>query len=55
MKSLHDGLFIFEEVLGVHMQRMLEMSRCLYTGVKFKQIVLGKIDRKLITLFTIII
>ena len=33
---------------------MLEMSRCLYTGGNFKQNV-GKIDRKLVTLFMIMI
>ena len=29
--------FTFVKVLGAHVQRMLEMSRCLYTGVNFKK------------------
>ena len=29
---------LIEKELGVHVQRMLEMSRCLYTGGNFKQI-----------------
>ena len=37
IKRLHDGLFTFEMVLEMHVQRMLEMSRCLYTGEYFKQ------------------
>ena len=32
-----DGLFFVEKVLGVHVQRMLKMSRGLYTGGNFKQ------------------
>ena len=43
MQPLHDGLFTFEKVLRMHVQRMLEMSRCLYTGVNFKQNVLKKL------------
>ena len=34
---LLDGLFFVEKVLGVHGQRMLKMSRGLYTGGNFKQ------------------
>ena len=29
--------FNFEKVLRVHVQRKLEIIRCLYTGVDFKQ------------------
>ena len=47
---LHDGLLTFEKVLGMHVQRMFEMSRCLYTGVNFNQNVEGKINKKLMTL-----
>ena len=47
IQPLHDGLFTFEKVLGMHGQRMLETSRCLYTGVNFKQNCKRKIDRKL--------
>ena len=31
-QPLHDDLFILEKVLGVHVHRMFELSRCLYTG-----------------------
>ena len=37
IQPLHDGVFIVEKVLGVLVQRMLEMSRCLYYGGNFKQ------------------
>ena len=50
IQPLHDGWFTSEKVLGRHVQRMLETSRCLYTGVNFKQ----NVGRKS-TLFTIII
>ena len=30
IQLLYDGVFKFEKVLGMHVQRMLEMSRCLY-------------------------
>ena len=30
-QPLHGDLFILEKVLGVHVQRMFELSRCLYT------------------------
>ena len=36
IQPLHDGWFTSEKVLGMHVQRMLETSRCLYTGVNFK-------------------
>ena len=42
IQPLHNELFTFEKVLRMHMHRMLEMSRCLYTGVNFKQNVGGK-------------
>ena len=31
------AFFTVEKVLGVHVKRMLEMSRCLYMGGNFKQ------------------
>ena len=34
---LLDGLFFVEKRLGVHVQRMLKMSRGLYTGGNCKQ------------------
>ena len=34
---LHDGLYAVQIVLGMHVQRMLEMDRCLDTGGNFKQ------------------
>ena len=36
-QQLHDGLFFVEKGLGVHVQRMLKMSRGLYSGGNFKQ------------------
>ena len=42
IQPLHDDLLALEKVLGMHMQRMLEMSRRLYTGVNSKQSVWGK-------------
>ena len=33
---LLDGLFFVDKRLGVHVQRMLKMSRGLYTGGNFK-------------------
>ena len=42
IQLLHDGLFIVEKVPGVLVQRMREMSRCLYTGGNFKQNVVEK-------------
>ena len=32
IQRLLDGLIFVEKGIGVHMQRMLKMSRCLYTG-----------------------
>ena len=37
IQRLLDGLFFAEKGLGVHVQRMLKMSRGLYTGGNFKQ------------------
>ena len=37
IQRLLDGLFFVKKELGVHVQRMLKMSRGLYTGGKFKQ------------------
>ena len=34
---LLDGLSFVEKILGVHVQRMLKVSRGLYTGGNFKQ------------------
>ena len=37
IQRLLDGLIFVEKGLGVHVQRMLKMSRGLYTGGNFKQ------------------
>ena len=37
IKRLLDGLISVDKGLGVHMQRMLKMSRGLLTGGNFKQ------------------
>ena len=37
IQQLHDGLIFVEKELGVHVQRMLKMSRGVYTGGNFKQ------------------
>ena len=37
IQRLLDGLIFVENGLGVHVQRMLKMSRGLYTGGIFKQ------------------
>ena len=37
IQPLLDGLIFVEKGLGVHVQRMLRISRCLYTGGNFKQ------------------
>ena len=37
IQRLRDGLIFVEKGLGVHVQRMLKMSRGLYTGGNFKQ------------------
>ena len=55
IQRLIDGLIIVEKELDMHMQRMLEMSRVLYNGGNFKQIVRKKIEGKLETLFTVMI
>ena len=36
-QRLRDGLIFVEKGLGVHVQRMLKISRGLYTGGNFKQ------------------
>ena len=38
IQQLFDGLIFVEKEIGVHVQRMLEMSRCLYTFGNFKQV-----------------
>ena len=37
IQRLHDGFIFVEKSLCVHVQRMLKMSRGLYTGGNFKQ------------------
>ena len=37
IQRLLDGLIFVEKGLGVHVQRMLKMSKGLYTGRNFKQ------------------
>ena len=37
IQHLLDGLIFVEKGLDVHVQYMLEMSRCLYTSRNFKQ------------------
>ena len=37
IQQLLDGVFFVEKKLSVHVQRMLKMSRGLYTGGNFKQ------------------
>ena len=37
IQRLLDGLICVEKGLGMHVQRMLKMSRGLYTGGNFKQ------------------
>ena len=37
IQRLLDGLICIEKRLGVHVQRMLKMSRVLYTSGNFKQ------------------
>ena len=55
IQRLHDGLFFVEKRLGVHVQRMLKMSRGLYTGGNFKQNTGKKSKGKFGTLFAIMI
>ena len=54
IQPLHEGIFIIEKVRGVHVQRMLEMSRCLYTGGNLKQNFGKKSIENLMVLFQII-
>ena len=42
IQRLLDGLIFVKKGLGVHAQRMLKMSRGLYTGGNFKQNTLKK-------------
>ena len=51
IQRLLDGLIFIEKGLCVHVQRMLKMSRGLYTGRNFKQNTLKKGEGKLGTLF----
>ena len=37
IQRLLDGLILVENKIGVHVQRMLKISRGLYTGRNFKQ------------------
>ena len=46
MQRLLDGLIFVKKGLGVHVQRMLKMSRGLYTGGNLKQKI-GKSEGKL--------
>ena len=55
IQRLLDGLIFDEKGLGVHVQRMLKMSRGLYIGKHFKQNTWGKSEGKLGTLFAIMI
>ena len=55
VQRLHNGLFFVEKGLGVHVQRMLKMSRGLYTGENFNQNTWEKNEGKLGTSFAILI
>ena len=55
IQRLLDGLIFIEKGLCVHVQRMLKMSRGLYTGGNFKQNTWRKSEGKLGTLFAIFI
>ena len=55
IQRLFDGLIFIEKGLGVHVQRMLKMSRGLYTSGNFKQNTLKKSEGKLGTLLAILI
>ena len=37
IQRLHDGLIFVDKRLGVHVQRILKLSRSLYTDGNFKQ------------------
>ena len=45
IQQLFDGLIFVEKGLGMHMQRMLEMGRFLYTGGSLKQNVWKKLKQ----------
>ena len=47
IQRLLDGLIFVEKRLGVHVQRMLKMSRGLYTGGNFKQNTWKKVKENL--------
>ena len=55
IQRLLDGLIFVEKGLGVHVHRMLKMSRGLYTGGNLKQNSWKKSEGKLETLFEILI
>ena len=55
IQRLFGGFIFVEKGLGVHIQRMLKMSRGSYTGGNFKQNTWGKNEGKLGTLFAIMI
>ena len=55
IQRLHDSLIFVKKGLDVHVQRMLKLSRGLYTGGNFKQNTLKKSEGKLGTLFAIMI
>ena len=55
IQPLLDGLIFVQKGLEVHVQRMLKMSRGLYTGGNFKQNTRKKGEGKLGTLFAILI
>ena len=55
IQQLLYGLIFVEKGLGVHVQRMLKMSRGLYTGGNLKQKKMEKSEGKLTTLFVIMI
>ena len=55
IQRLLDGLIFVEKRLSVHVQRMLKMSRGLYTGGNFKQKYFEKNEGNLGTLFAIMI
>ena len=54
IQRLLDGLIFVEKGLGVHVERMLKMSRGLYTGWNLSKF-LEKSEGKLGTLFAIMI
>ena len=54
IQPLVDGLIFVEKGLGVHLQRMLKMSR-VYTPAKILSKIFVKNEGKLGTLFTIMV